>query len=248
MAFPFGALIGLGGSLLGGLSGLFGSDNSSWKHFKNRIFATVLDAKRAGIHPLAALGASGLGGDYGATPITWGDSIGQGMQSFGNAVDDYMAQDADSIDRRRAESAARSADALGRAEARARDTFERNRQARVDRMNEELIRSQVMLNEAQSRSMLAAARASALGARAGGGPEFVPGAFGEGGWHVREGIPNSQDVADKYGDVIGEMYGAGKWIGDVWKENFGGGSGSSSLQPTMGRPVLRGYRKPGHLP
>lgn len=52
--FPLGAIIGAGASLASGID----QRAADRKAMKNRISWTVADAKRAGIHPLAALGAN----------------------------------------------------------------------------------------------------------------------------------------------------------------------------------------------
>lgn len=81
-----GAIGGLGGSLL---SGLFSSNNANkqialQKQFaQNGIQWKVADAKAAGVHPLAALGASTT--SYAPVSVQTPD-LGPAMQSLGNAV------------------------------------------------------------------------------------------------------------------------------------------------------------------
>lgn len=99
--FPLGALISAGGSLLGGL---FGSRSDrkaqeralAYQHYVNThgIRMRVADAKAAGIHPLAALGAQL---NY-ATPSvvpgqsSFGDAIGEGAQAIGQAVTEALSE------------------------------------------------------------------------------------------------------------------------------------------------------------
>lgn len=105
MAFPFGSLIGAAGSLLGGLIGKGSSDDareaaeahSARQEALQREFAQnsirwrVEDAKRAGIHPLAALG--GAGASYSpSTFMSGGDNsmataVARSSQDIGRAVD-----------------------------------------------------------------------------------------------------------------------------------------------------------------
>lgn len=89
---PIGALIGAGASILGGLlARKSAKDQQSANTALQREFAQkgiqwrVADAKAAGLHPLAALGASGA--SYSPNPIVAGDmGIGSAGQQLGNAV------------------------------------------------------------------------------------------------------------------------------------------------------------------
>lgn len=76
---PWGAGIG---AVLGGLGGMFGSGghDNSWKQ---RLQFLVQDAKLAGIHPLAALGASA---NYSPDFSTSGSSVGDGLADLGRAA------------------------------------------------------------------------------------------------------------------------------------------------------------------
>lgn len=85
MAFPFGALISAGGSLLGGLLG----SNSDKKlaaqnreYQENQLQYMVRDAKKAGISPLAALGQA----DYARPLQSQGNPLGQGIANAGAAL------------------------------------------------------------------------------------------------------------------------------------------------------------------
>lgn len=95
MSFGFGSLINIGASLLGGaldrnaarrqnnFSNSFAREQFEWQ--KNRIQNTVADAKKAGIHPLFALGSSA-----GISPVSvaggTGASMGSSIANAGQAL------------------------------------------------------------------------------------------------------------------------------------------------------------------
>lgn len=81
MPFPWLAAATLGGSVIGGLINKKSTEdtNAENKKFaKNRIQITANDAKKAGIHPLAALGAAGAS-SYNAIPQSYGTQISDGI-------------------------------------------------------------------------------------------------------------------------------------------------------------------------
>lgn len=88
-AFPWGSIISAGGSLLGGLF-----DNSfdakqakiAREREDNFIQRRTADAKEAGIHPLAAIGANHTGG-YAAPTSSVGDAVGDAANALGAGVD-----------------------------------------------------------------------------------------------------------------------------------------------------------------
>lgn len=84
-----GSLLGVAGSLIGGLFGKSEADQQmkeQRKYAQNAIRWRAADARAAGIHPLAALGASSP--NY--TPVNsgLGSAIGDGLANLGNAVGD----------------------------------------------------------------------------------------------------------------------------------------------------------------
>lgn len=105
MAFPFAAAITAGGSLLSGLLGDSSAKKQnqqqvraiekanaqarSWD--KKKVQTLVEDARKAGIHPMAALGSPVAGGfatpqaAYGGQPRS-GSAIGDAMESFGQTL------------------------------------------------------------------------------------------------------------------------------------------------------------------
>ena len=87
--FPWGAAIAAGGRLAGGFLG-GGDVKHPHRHLKRQIQWRVNDAKLAGIHPLAALGATM--GHPATGPITGsgiGDTISEVAGSIGQGVDQY---------------------------------------------------------------------------------------------------------------------------------------------------------------
>lgn len=85
---PWGAI---GGALVGGLinsnsQSKANAANMDWN--KNRLKYTVADAKNAGLHPLAALGASGAGSTIGMVGDT---SAGDAITNAGAAISNARA-------------------------------------------------------------------------------------------------------------------------------------------------------------
>lgn len=115
-----GSILG-GAAALGSATGLFGSDDSggnvrtepftrySWQKsyelanraYGNQIYDRVQDARRAGVHPLFALGASSSGSPPGAVALTggggedagfdWG-AFGAGTEGVARGVDSFVRE------------------------------------------------------------------------------------------------------------------------------------------------------------
>lgn len=92
--FPWGALLSAGGSLLGGWMSQNQADKTNEANLQaarefaqNRVSWTVNDAKKAGIHPLAALGAQTFNPPTfqvaGQSPM--GNAIADGAKAFADA-------------------------------------------------------------------------------------------------------------------------------------------------------------------
>lgn len=167
-----GDIMGGAGGLIGAVSSLFGKKKQKmpgWQKkmakaaFYEPIRIRVADAKAAGIHPLAALGANVGGGGSFASPVqdtsyNWGDAIGDGLSSVGGALSSMGAR----RDQRRLERA--DADRQQQADF----------QNLMDRMNQESMaekyyqldaaRAAADIAETRSRTLLTNARMAALGA------------------------------------------------------------------------------------
>jgi hypothetical protein len=104
-AFPLGALISAGGSII---SSMFGSKPKE-RSPADTIKSTVKGARAAGIHPLAALGASpqySYGSSVGSSS---GSAIGAGLEKAGMALAARKTEE--EIDQIKADSEARRAQA-----------------------------------------------------------------------------------------------------------------------------------------
>lgn len=90
MAEWIGPAISAGASLFGGLLGNNAAQKSlNWqKHLaRNQVQMRVADAKKAGISPLAALGASLYSGGW-----TSGNALGDGIAAAGQAIGDHVSR------------------------------------------------------------------------------------------------------------------------------------------------------------
>lgn len=93
MAFPWGAIAGAAGNILGGIFGKSAQDEqmAAQREFaQNSIQWRVKDARKAGIHPLFALGANthsfspiGVGGGLAEGVAAAGQDIGRALESVG---------------------------------------------------------------------------------------------------------------------------------------------------------------------
>lgn len=95
MAGPIaGALIAAGGQLLGGLLGMGGGSNGAIKMhnqtLKKSIQYRAQDARQAGIHPLAALGAGWP--NYTPTQSSGQEGIGNAVGNAASIIGDLLAQ------------------------------------------------------------------------------------------------------------------------------------------------------------
>lgn len=236
--FDFGPLIGPGFNLLGDvLGGIFGGDDSqkdalkfAKKQFKyqqwlvnNRIWATVEDAKRAGIHPLVALGSGASGGWASPVPYDggggpgWGSSVGAGLGALGDSLSALYENDTDLADRRAAraeESRQRGLDRLAAKQVPARST--------LDKLNEDYVREQIF--ETRSRTLLNQAQARAVGAETGqtlagpgaGAPHVFKTPLNTGTDLTAGRGTDAQDWENRYGQIVGEAAGLGNAAMDTY--------------------------------
>lgn len=200
MAFPWAAAIsGLSG-LVGPLVQLF---QDKPKHV-NSLLQLVNDAKVAGIHPLAALGSSqSLTGQYGTTPINWGDAVGAGLSGLAGAAGSYMEQDADRVDRERGD---------------AQETYNRVRDRRASQQQERSldlqardvktreVEAKAMMLDAISRSLISKGRGAALsGPGTDHGGLALP--FGLGTIAQDPSVSSAQDWQNRGGDIMENITG-----------------------------------------
>lgn len=136
-AFPMAALISAGGQLLSGLFDKSGeqaakaaaqANRQNWSNTKtlnqNQIQWRVEDARKAGIHPLAALGVSPIGpyagnvAAVGGSPST-GSAIGDAMSSLGREMASIQMADAQTeLERKRLALESERLDLLAKAQSR----------------------------------------------------------------------------------------------------------------------------------
>lgn len=179
-----GSLLGGIGQIGGAIGGLFGGDDAAEDAMKfqkrqlryikalnqNRISWTVEDAKRAGIHPLAALGASSVGGfaqpsfggASGGGGSSWGDAIADGFKGVADIFDGF-----DQVNERnyeRAQERMREGKAhrmnVRAANQANRELMQRDRQLDLEAQK---TAAEIQLLNAQSRSVLMDARSQAIG-------------------------------------------------------------------------------------
>lgn len=229
MAIPswVGPAIQAGGEILGGIFGGSGEAKAAKAELafarelnQNRVQWTVEDAKKAGIHPLAALGASSLGGfampQFVSGPGL-GDSIGAGLSAIGRGVSSVYEQDEDALEREQ--------DRRLQRELQDREHWQRSldRTAmlndpgrRLRGLQEELVKAQIA--ETMSRTMLMRQRAASIGGPQAGAVTdqyAVPLVEPVTGRVVQPGPASSaQVVADRWGDLIGEAYGISNFVED----------------------------------
>lgn len=225
MAFPWMA-IPVALSAAQGIAGLFGAGGSSAegggakkaKHHqldydRRRVLAVVNGAKDAGIHPLAALGATSGGGGFaapvnpGSSGFGVGDAIGQGLDTFSELYQSDQDRLERAEDRAYNESMRRRQNAI--------DTLrskEVTPEVRLARENAALQNDLLRMDIATSRTRLAALRAAALGGTGPGGHTFTAP-----GGEVFNTAPttDSQDIENRYGDVAQEVWGIGNIVRDA---------------------------------
>lgn len=200
------SLISAGGSLL---SGIFGDkaatkqnraqmaaikdQNAYIKRFNkqqmeredNRIQRLVVDARAAGIHPLAALGAGGGGSGsfampeavYGGAPVT-GSAVGDAIKAFGDTLPMVNEQGA---------------------------------------LQTELLRAQIRNVDASTANLIAEARRTTMSSavKAASNTSFADVKLQE-----QPDTSTAQEVQDRYGDIIENIFGIAKLGRDVVASEF----------------------------
>lgn len=194
--FPWGSLITAGGSLLGGLF----SDSSdaanaqkinqqnlqaSREFAQNRIQWTAEDAKKAGIHPLAALGAQTFSPPTFQVPgqSRTGDAIGKGAEALGEAFTKLQLEGL--------------------------------------KASNEKTKAEAALAAAQSRTVLAKARASESLKVA--EPKFDALKWADKYLKVNPGFSDAEDFENRYGDIASEVFGLANLGADTYRNLKGTG-------------------------
>lgn len=216
---PWGTAIGaVAGGLLGGLTGGGKKSGMSAKKAKHhqldydrrRIAAIVEGAKDAGIHPLAAIGASSGAGGFaapvgGGSNFGLGDAIGAGLRDLGGAFSSLYEGDQDRLereeDRAYNESMRRRQDAIENLRRK-----EVTPETRLTRENMQLQNDLLRMDIATSRTRLANMRAAAIG----GVPDTVITPF-----QNKIELPFSTDAAtmqNEFGEAVGDTYGWLRWL------------------------------------
>lgn len=216
-----GAGINVAGSLLGGLLGggnnAEGGGSKKAKHHqldydRRRIKAIVDGANDAGIHPLAALGASSGGGGF-AAPVNpggsgWGigDAIGAGAQAFAELYESDQDRLERAEDRKHAEFVRNRQNAIENLRSK-EITPERKLQLENLRLQNELLSTDI----ATSRTKLASMRNDVLG---GAGPSTV--LVGSSGTFAPDPSRSDLDgIARVYGDEMVDLEGASNYFDDL---------------------------------
>lgn len=223
MPFPFQIIPGLASAVLGGIDLFNDDDSNEYTKYLNthRIQMTVEDAKRAGIHPLAALGSAGAG----MSPIIGGnsasgDSILGGLGELSRSLGSLYEQDADAEARRSGallESKERDAAARRWQETRADQRRSEFRQAQKDNLDAEYTKA--LIGEARSRTAANEAGLRAQGATAGGHtsypePEPLKLPFGLGRLFP-SAASSAQRWQDRGGDVVENLMGGPIIVDDL---------------------------------
>lgn len=176
------------------------------EQLKNSVRYRVNDAKAAGIHPLAALGANvgtvtpSLASPMAATAM--GDGIAAGASQLGNAVDKYFAQDM------------------------------QNLQTELLKAQIDQVKSVTSMNVARSRSIINSQRTQAINP---GQPLLTktkPSSTGiviDGQLMPNAGNSDAEEVEAKYGDIIQNLYGTYNLGADLWK-GYKDGPGKRAAQ------------------
>lgn len=202
----------------------------------NQIKSIVGDARKAGIHPLYALGGSGAfgGSGYAGPEISWGDAAGAGLDAIGRAADVFDAENQARADReeRRAE---RDADRRFQS---SQAIFDREFQREM-RKPSPLDEAQRALLEAQTRTELLRQKALMQGASGGGNvsdpntPIRLP--FGITLDTNAAGMSPAQTWQNEYGDLVESIYGIGKLGADVGTNLYNWASRGSSVPHPVGQ-------------
>lgn len=193
MSFPLSAIASIGGSIVSGLFGASAAKKAQQRE-DTSIQRRVADAKAAGIHPLAALGAS-------VNPVTaipsTGSAIGEGIKELSSTVgekaqleNDLLRSQIRQTDAATSVAAATSRSLIAQAEAKTRGALDEGPDL-SDPLKSQRERSTIALPGSGKRIWL------------------TPGA-------------DAQTAEDRYGNVIEEIWGIGNAAADAreWSKPY----------------------------
>ena len=178
----------------------------------NRIRWAVADAKAAGLHPLAALGASAGGGSF-AMPVQSSGSSWSAGDAVGSALDTLSRGAGQAFTNRYEDKQGR----INASRAEAERQRQLARQEALDAANIQEVRSRTALNHARLRSLSGPPAISSdlvvgdYPNRTGIGPD--------GRFHIGSGA-DAEDIARLYGEIAGEAYGLTKLLDDSYTVPF----------------------------
>lgn len=203
-AFPIGALISAGASLFGSHQSRRDASKArrhqlqldaqhrraQQKFNETRIQTLVKDAKAAGIHPLAALGSPVAGGF--AAPVPSGQSVS------GSGYADGIRELGAGVDEWQRRMLAETSEKAG--------------------LENELLRSEISLRNAQSRTLIerakndAAVRAGITVPNVSGGSQTIKSS---------SAFSDAEEVERRYGDIVQMLYGLGVLGRDLFEHYTG---------------------------
>lgn len=236
---PFGW--GLVASLIGkGVGGLFQAgaqrraqaatieearraERVSFEREDSQLQRMMEDAKKAGIHPVAALGASGSHGQASAVSPSFEASspIGDAIADGGAMISDMLMQ-REEIQLQR-EHLALQREQFELAEAQSRSLIQAIRRGATDR--------------AEPVFPISDARTTGIG------PVVNTGPFGI-SWGTPDNRTPQQVIEDQYGGIVGELYGATRAIEDMFRNLFSADQGFARFNSNQSLNL--NYGQPGH--
>lgn len=191
---PLGGKAAAGGAIAGALGSMLSpTPGIDHEYAKNFIRWRVKDAKKAGIHPLYALGAPAVGSS--ASVGASGDGILDGLRDVGSAASAIEQRKLQARANQRADAQADAEIAESRARARAADA-----QAYRDFVTTSLQASNLQRTAAKANVKQDIAQDITLP----GGSKFTPG-----------GASKTERVEEEYGGIASEVYGLSRLIEDT---------------------------------
>lgn len=243
-AFPWDAVIGAAGSVLGSVLGGKGTSAKkqaklAWKNQEKAWLRgpqlMVEGAQRAGLHPLTVLGSnfSAPGVQVVDGQSGWGDAIGSALQAGAQGVADWRARKM-MEDQQQEQRFQALLDNIERGKLNESTIAVNN--AQINALNAQAVDS--LASADRSRTMIANARNQAIGAAPVTSTLEVP--FTGGGLPVKSpGL--AQKAQDNYGDIVENVWGLGALTRDLLNMGAGWMVKQHRITQDMKR---RGVRRP----